>query len=412
MILYEIVVTLLALPLLPLLLLRLPVAEVRARLGAGLPRLTRSVWIHAASVGEVNAVRPLVEKILTAFPELPVVLTTTSVTGRETASGISGRIHAHLLPFDIPFLQRLALRRFHPRLAIVVETEIWPGMLGTLHHRGVPVILVNARISEKSLRRYRLLSPIFRPLLSAIKTVFAQSRTDADRFRELGVRNVVNAGNLKFAVRLPGVDVPAQRKAWGFGPEDFIVTLGSSRPGEERLLARVFHNLRGDIPNLRMIIAPRHLKRLDQALADLPPDEVRLLSDIGQSGRILVIDRMHVLTIAYAISDLALVGGSFVDYKGHNPLEPACYGIPVIMGPYHSACRDSVRILQENQAIRIMKADELDRQIRLLHHDEDTRRKMGEQARQTMKKGAQSLETIFAGIRNHLTPTLKQEGTQ
>lgn len=363
-------------------------------------RYDDSIWIHAASVGEVNAIKPLIIKLLKEYPTKQFIITTMTKTGNRMAQAIDKRIDVYYLPFDCYFLMRRVFARLNPSLIIIAETEFWPNMLCHAEKRSVPVILVNGRISQRSFPKYKKLTFFFAPLWKAIQKVNAQSELDKQRFVELGFEKVVDAGNLKFAIELPELDSDEIRRELGFTDADFVLCLGSSRPGEEKLIRNIYNDLRTEIPNLKLIVAPRHLKRLDEVRAIFKTH--RLYSEKGKSADILIVDTMGKLTMMYAACDIAIVGGSFFDFGGHNPLEAAYYRKPIIIGPYHQSCLDSVNKLNAADAVLVANNNELKQKIAYLFDNSPIRSTMGSNAKSILEQYSLSVKVNLDVVRNYI----------
>lgn len=358
-VLYQIVFFLLLLasaPLLPLLLL-----FPRVRKGFGmrlgiLPKLVRhrawlregSLWVHAASLGEVNAVAPVVRELLPKLPRLSLVFTCTTSAGREQAERLFPQAEACLLlPLDLPFLVEPWVRRFKPQLAVIAETEYWPSFLLALRRSGCRVLVANGRLTERSFRRYRLAGRAFAELLEQVDLFAMQGEEDASRLIGLGARRarVLISGNTKFDL---GADLEvireagrALRKSLGWEAESDVVVAGSTRPGEEALLLDAFRELRRNRSRLRLVLAPRHLERVPDVRALLKKGRWRFAvrsEGIGADDvEVLLLDTLGELRAAYTLAagrGLAWVGGSFRDFGGQNPLEPAALGVPVLFGPF------------------------------------------------------------------------------
>ena len=378
--------------LLPYLMYRFNRKELRQRMGFIRLQLKKSIWIHAASVGEVNAVKPLVLKLLGIFPDRRIVVTTMTATGQNAASEIDRRIQTFFLPFDCFLMMKRFFTKLSPQLIILVETEFWPNMLWRAKINKVPILVVNGRISDKSFPGYKRLIFFWKPLWKAVKAVNAQSEINALRFKKLGFMNVVVTKNLKFCLQLPIYQRNKLRNEFNFKEDDFIIVWGSSRPGEERLFYSVLQQLKEKIANLKIIIVPRHLKRLAEIESIFTVENYCLFSAPKKDAQILIVDKMGVLTKMYALADLAIVGGSFFEFGGHNPLEAAFYGIPILMGKYHNSCRDSVSELQKNKAIIISDEKKLVTDIFDLYKNKKKRREMGENAAKTLQENSDSLE--------------------
>lgn len=357
-----------------------------------IPNLTNSIWIHAASVGEINGLKPLIEAILANYPNEKLVVTTMTPSGRNIAKEISPRISCTLVPFDSTFLVKRFIRKINPKILVLAETELWFSMINECSKLSIPIILSNARISNRSYPRYLKHKRIFQPLIEKIEIVLAQSQLDLERFKELGAKRVLLGGNLKFCVNLPNFDESKLRQKYSFREEDIIITWGSSRPGEEVLMINNFFKLKEDFPNIKLIIVLRHISRIREVEAILECDDYTKLSNFTPGKAILLVDMMGVLNQFYAISDISIVGGSFCDFGGHNPLEPAFYAKPTIIGEYHSSCQDSVDKLSENGAIIISKDDRLLTDLKEMLENLAASKSLGEKANKTLKSHSNALD--------------------
>jgi 3-deoxy-D-manno-octulosonic-acid transferase len=372
---------LLLLPLAPLLLLH---PRVRAGLGERLgilPRALReqawlsegSLWVHAASLGEVNAVAPVVRELLPKLPRLALVLTCTTVAGREQARRLFPQAAACLLlPLDLGLLLAPWVRRLKPRLAVIAETELWPNFLRQLKRHGARVLVVNGRLTERSAKRYRWLGGAFAEVLELVDLFAMQAEEDAARLRGLGARpaRVLVTGNTKFDLAgdlAPAVaGAGALRKSLGWGPMVEPVIAGSTRPGEEALLLTAFRSLRRARPNVRLVLAPRHPERTEEVAALLKTERVKFVRrSQGASAAdadALLLDTLGELKDFYALAmpnGVAWVGGSFKDFGGQNPLEPAALGVPVIFGPSMRHFPEISQALLECAGARQLPAEEL-----------------------------------------------------
>ncbi|MBN1327397.1 MAG: 3-deoxy-D-manno-octulosonic acid transferase [Candidatus Cloacimonetes bacterium] len=399
---YIFISTILGLPVIIYVLFRFSGKERRERLGFFKFHIRKTIWIHAASVGEVNAVKPLILRLLEENIPMDLVLSTMTSTGREAARKVSDRIEVVYFPIDLQLIMVRAFRMISPGMIILVETELWPVFLTEAARKKVPVLIVNGRISDKSFPGYRRFLFFWKPLFRTIAAVCAQSAEDAGRFRELGFKQVENCRNLKFSVTLPEYDQITVKKETGFTEDDFLLVWGSSRPGEEKLLREVFAGLKKKISNLKAILVPRHLSRLSEILQIYQGCNFRLYSEPVKQVDILIVDQMGQLTKFYAIADITIIGGSFFGHGGHNPLEPAYYGKPIIMGKDHDSCRLSVNKLLENSGIIITEVRYLESAISELSTDSDKRTAMGSNAKKTLENEAGSLEVTLTMIRDFL----------
>lgn len=334
----------------------IPKDQIANRLGKNLPHSENPIWIHCASMGEINAIKPFIEKFRVEFPEYNIVISTMTKTGQSVAKSISDKIGTFYFPIDTDFIMRRVFNNLQPKMVIIAETELWPNLLNQAKLREIPVEIINARISKPTFKRYYRTRLFWKPLIKKIR-INAKSQIDADRFSKLGYKDVINAQNLKFCLNLPEYERDKTREELGFSLEDKILVWGSSRPGEELLVKSISEKLFEQIDNLKIVLAPRHLSRVDELFMLFP--EVNLFSDNNITLKWNIVDRMGVLTKFYAIADLAIIGGSFYDFGGHNPLEAAYYGVPTIIGEYHHSCQDSVQILQKNSGILVSDKNRL-----------------------------------------------------
>ena len=358
----------------------------------------KGIMIHSASVGEVNAVRPLVKALQAKYPNLKIVMTCTTLTGLQQAKTLN--IHAYLSVLDLPWLRKKQLQSINPQIIIIVETEIWPNLLYQAKRQGIKVAFVNARLSEKSVNRFKHLKSFLHFLEEPIKVIMTQTEADAVRFKNLFTVPVLYAGNLKFALQLPQYNELELRKKYGYNSEDFIICFGSSRPGEEDLLKSILPELKLSIPELKLIIAIRHTQRIGEVRALFPEAAIfsELQENVSEAADVLLIDTIGHLNEFYAICDLSIVGGSFVDFGGHNPLEPAFYGKPIIMGPYHISCAGSVQELLSFNAILISDSQNLKRDVIYLYQNPEKRKEMGENARICIERNKNALENHLRGL--------------
>jgi 3-deoxy-D-manno-octulosonic-acid transferase len=306
-----------------------------------------SLWVHAASLGEVNAVAPVVRELLPQLPRQALIFTCTTVAGREQARRLFPQATATLLlPIDLPWLLRPWIRRFKPRLVLLAETELWPNFLRELRVHGAQTLVVNGRLTERSFKRYRMLGRAFGDVLEQVAVFGMQAQADADRLIALGARpaRVVVAGNTKFdlAADLKEARDKAEglRRELGWRKDQAVIVAGSTRPGEEALLISVFAELRKKNVELCFVLAPRHLDRVEEAEAALKAAGLtfskRSQGSAAKGANVLLLDTLGELRAFYALAEpagLAWVGGSFKDFGGQNPLEPAALGVPVFFGP-------------------------------------------------------------------------------
>lgn len=402
MLIYRLLTSLLAGISYPFIKLRMKSKRDKQRIGILKNGFEKCVWIHAASVGEVNAVKPLIKQIMQKYSQKDFIMTTMTTTGLEAAKKISPKLVVSLFPIDVLFIQKRFYDTINPELIILVETELWPNMLYIARKRNIPVVMVNARISDRSFPKYRNLRFFWKPVWKVIKAVNAQSEKDARRFMGFKFNNVINAHNLKFCIDLPEFDRNTLRKELSYSEDDFIIVWGSSRPGEEKLFKDVFVRLKEKTNNLKVIIVPRHLHRIPQVCDIFNEYDYKLYSELKDSGDILFVDEMGILNMIYALSDIAIVGGSFYNFGGHNPLEPAFYGTSTIIGKYHHSCRDSVDRLLDNNGIIVSDKKKLADDIMRLYNNKELREQLGSNAKQTLGLNSDSLKTNLKILEKYL----------
>ena len=290
-------------------------------------RPQRLVWIHAVSVGESRAAEPLVRALAGALPEHRILITCTTAAGRETIRQLYGdSVLVSYLPYDFPESTQSFLDYFRPRLGVLMETEIWPNLLAQCASHGVPVLLANARLSEKSARGYRRLRPLVRPAFASLGAVCAQSSADAERLSALGARRVEVTGNLKFDVQ-PDATKLAAGRAWREALGRPVILLASTRDGEEAPL------LAAAPTDPLMLVVPRHPRRFDE-VASLAQSRRSRQPQPVPSDRVHLGDTMGEMAFYYGACDVAVIGGSFEPLGGQNLIEALACGAPVIVGPH------------------------------------------------------------------------------
>ena len=377
------------------------------RFGLGRRVATPSLWLHAVSVGEVSAAAALVRALHTSHPDMPFVLTTATPTGRAQAAALFGTdVEVRFLPYDTVGSVRRFLARIRPRAAIIMETELWPNLLHECGRRGVPVLFASARLAARSVPRYRRFGTLFSEGLRNA-WVAAQSAADADRFVALGAdpaRTRV-VGNLKFDMR-PGEAVAEngrelRRRYLGARP---VWTAGSTHEGEEELVLDAHTAIEGAVRGTLLVLVPRHPQRFEGVAALLARRGLvfdrRGRSDTVRPGaQVLLLDTMGELMDFYAASDTAFVGGSLVPVGGHNLLEPAALGVPVITGPYTQNGEEIAQLLiAAGGALEVADGVALaDAAARLLA-DPALRERMGESGRRFVEAHRGSLARLLALI--------------
>jgi 3-deoxy-D-manno-octulosonic-acid transferase len=367
-----------------------------------------TIWVHAVSLGEVTAAAPLIRALRIRHPRMPVVLTTATPTGRARAHSLFGdSVDARFIPYDTPGSMRRFLGRVRPGLAVIMETELWPNLFDQCRRRGIPLVLANARLSPRSVRRYRRFGALFRSLLSNDTLVAAQSAEDADRFLAIGaVRDRTHViGNVKFDVP---VDPEAARRgrelrsgSWGARPAWIA---GSTHAGEEEPVLRAHAELQSVAADALLLLVPRHPERFDSVAELLRRRGVRFErrsagTDLKPETQVLLVDTVGELAALYAAVDVAFVGGSLVPVGGHNLLEPAALGVAVITGPYQSNGWEIAQLLERaGAALQVADAPELAAALKRLFADPEGRRAIGRRGREAVEVNRGSVQRLLGLI--------------
>ncbi|MGO9317867.1 MAG: 3-deoxy-D-manno-octulosonic acid transferase [Terracidiphilus sp.] len=367
----------------------------------GVSSVRSLIWVHAVSVGEVLAVSRLVKTLDVALPDYLIAISTTTRTGQALARERFGASRVFYCPLDLPWAVRSYLNALQPRLFILAETEFWPNLLSGCYRRKIPVAVVNARISDRSWPRYRRLRWLWFPFLSRLSRVLAQSQTDAERLKAIGCLPVcvTVAGNLKFDVRVSGeTDVTRQLKKLSHDLR--LIVAGSTLEGEETALLEAWPRLLQADPQLAMVLAPRHPERFAAVATLLEKSGVAWVkrSNLRSApegslkplnpGQIVLLDTIGELASVYSLATVAFVGGSLVPAGGHNPLEPAQFGIPIVMGPHFANFRAITENLLAHQVLRISTTDALAATLIGLLQDPEAAKAMGNRARQIFEQQA------------------------
>ena len=360
------------------------------------PGFQGSLWVHAVSVGEVNAAQPLIKALRLDYPGAPVVLSTVTPTGAARVKQLFGDKVFHVyLPYDLPFAVRRFLNKIRPRLALIVETEIWPNLYFACRRRGIPLMIVNARLSERSLRGYKPLRALAKSALQCVRIIAAQSHRDAARYRLLGAdpRQIVVTGNMKFDMQIPRDAVAygaAMRLRWGLRRPVWVAA--STHEGEELAVLEAHLEVLKRLPDALLLLAPRHPERfrvVEHVVRDLGfKAGVRSVDEVPTlSHQVFVIDAMGQLMPFFAAADVAFVGGSLVPIGGHNVLEPAALCTPVLVGPHTFNFEEiTLSLIQHGGAQRVTNSGQLGSAALQLLLDPDKRTRMGLAARQVFER--------------------------
>lgn len=370
------------------------------------------LWVHAVSVGEVQAVQPLIRNLLGRTPALEVLVTTTTPTGAQRLKDLFGdRVQHAFTPYDLNWVMRRFLARAAPRLVLVVETEIWPGMLAGCNRRGIPVILANARLSARSARGYARLGRFTASTFQRFALIAAQSRPDAERFVQLGAdaARVVVTGSIKFDVQLPASlrdRAEVLRHGWGINSRVWVAA--STHEGEEEQLIAVQRRLRGRYDDALLVLAPRHPERFDRVAALLRREGLKSArrSEGGACASdcsIYLVDTMGELPVFLAAADVAFIGGSLVATGGHNLLEAAALAVPILVGPHSFNFAEITRLLVASEgAVQVGDPEVLQEQLAAWLGDAAERARIGENAFAFVQRNRGALERLLERIDEQL----------
>jgi len=391
---------------------------LRERLGGVPARLARQdakpvIWIHAVSVGEVLAVSGLIERLEKRLPSHRVVVSTTTVTGQQLARKRFGKQNVFYFPLDFKFAIKSYLRALKPKLVVLAETEFWPNFLRSASESGAAIAAVNARISDRSWPGYRRFRPLLTRVLRHIDLFLAQTEEDRGRLIDIGApeERVQVSGNLKFDMPAPNPPpiVNSLRNAFQQAGASPIIVCGSTVEDEEPLLFGAFENVRVSFPLAIMVLAPRHPERFE-AVADLLQRlgirfwRRSLWNGEAISGGVLLLDSIGELAAIYGLADIAFVGGSLVPRGGHNIIEPAQHGIPIIVGNHTENFRDIIGLFQTRDAVRVTGPAEFPLLLMELISNPAEREALGRRAAEALlsqrgatERTAQALQELLQG---------------
>jgi len=376
------------------------------RFGFSYPCLDgHTIWIHAVSVGEVQATAPLVRRLIKRFPNMSLLVTTVTPTGAARARALYADSVAHsYVPFEIPFAINRFFASVKPSIALIMETEIWPNLYHACGVRGIPLVLVSARISPKSVGKYRRWLPLFRETLSYGIVIAAQSEADAQRFRSLGANpdRTSVTGNIKFDIELPETLVAAgealRKSMFGNRP---VWIAASTHDGEEESLLDAHSQLRQSVPDALLVLVPRHPERFEDVANLLLRRGVKTVLRTAKTAcdeitEVFLGNTMGELPLFYAASDVAFVGGTLVSVGGHNLLEPAALGKPIVTGPHLFNTQDIADMFTTVGASTIVhNAAELASRLQLLISDRDLAELVGNKGREIVRQNRGALDRFL-----------------
>ncbi len=392
--------------LLPLLIYRLLFEEgfyYRVKQSAGVmptPTLEkiayhRAIWVHAASVGEVVAASPIVRELKKRYPDQMVVVSVVTATGHKMAQSIIPEADGHIFfPVDIPVITNRIVKIVDPEIIILIETELWPNFLRIAWKKKIPVMMMNGRISDRSMRRYSFVKHYTKKMLNQIRMLCMQSSFDVEHIIAMGAdpKRVIITGNTKFDQTYATVspeECAALKREFHFEGRGPVIVCGSTHSGEEEILMRTFARLKAEYPDLCVILTPREITRAPGVKAHVGANgfsvirrsEMGTNADDGRFHQVVILDTIGELGRLYSIADVVFVGGSLVKIGGHNILEPAAHGKPIIVGSYMFNFKEIFELLgRRGVCLMVKNEEELDQTLRGLLADPEKMKEMGEEA--------------------------------
>ncbi len=378
----------------------------------------RPIWLHAVSVGEVASLRELIERLSNFYPQYPLVISTITPQGKELACKLyKEKAFIFYLPLDLSFIIKRVVKQINPRIFLVVETEIWPNLYYFLSKRNIPIIILNARLSERSIKFYRLAKFLLRRVFNKISFVAAQDAVSSQRFLELGLTpfRLKLTGNMKFSTKAFSEAKLSEFKNHFqklVKEEEILFLAGSTHPPEEEIILETYKILKESYPQLRLLICPRHIERsqkisqiverfgfkplllsrwAERETLELSKDEVFILDTVGE------------LIYFYSLADIVFVGGSLAKYGGHNILEPAFFSKPIVVGKYMFNFQEIKKVfLEEGACIEVKSKKEFLSVLFKLIEDKVLREELGRRARNILDKSKDTLKENFEIIKNFL----------
>lgn len=404
--------------LLPIIFLRLITKSVKSpayrhrwqeRLGCSNHQLPNSIWVHAVSVGEAISAVPFVKALQKAYPHLPIVITTMTPTGSERVKAafekeLNQTIFHVYVPYDVPFAIQNFLKRMTPKILILMETEIWPNMITECHKQKISIVIANARLSPKSLKHYQMGHVVVRPLMDKVTFIGAQSQMDADRFVEIGAKfdKVKNIGNIKFDISWPDeVIEKGKLLRTQLGEARQVLIAASTHEGEEEIILSVYQKLKSQFPDLILLLVPRHPPRFERVASLCEAKGLVIVKRTDgklclSETDVFLGDTMGEMGIFYAASDIAFVGGSFTPIGGHNLLEPAALGLPILTGPHlHNFVYISEVLLAANGAVLVENEGVLFKTLNSLLMDPKLCQELGQNALAVVAQNKGALKRLL-----------------
>jgi len=372
----------------------------------------KSIWLHAVSVGETLAAAPLIRALQAHYPQHVLVVTTTTPTGSERVKALFGETVFHVYsPYDLPWIVSSFLKKIKPAVAIVMETELWPNMIASCAANGVPTVIANARLSEKSAMGYERFAPLTNHMLKQITAIAAQNATDGGRFVGLGLpeERLHNCGSIKFDLEIDSETqqhAQSLRQHWDSEQSRVIWLAASTHPGEDEIILETLRRLNLKLDNILLVLVPRHPERFDSVYDLCKRNKFNIArhskkEKVESFTNIVLGDTMGELLAFYGACDLAFVGGSLVPVGGHNMIEPAAWGKPIISGPHLHNFNEISQLLIAADGMQICTSeDELYHTVKEWSQNETKRKEVGSTAEQFALQNKGALQRIMKVIDN------------
>ncbi len=379
------------------------------------PRETGGIWFHTVSVGEFIAAVPLIEQVMVAHPEKSVVITTTTPTGSDQVKKHfadvldKGVTHVYL-PYDLPIFLKGFLKRLKPTLLVILETELWPNLIHSCHQHGTKVMVANARLSEKSAKGYAKFSSLSGQMLRKIDCLAVQNETDGRRFIKVGMpqENMQVTGSIKFDLTITD-ELREQGQNWRalWSAQRKVVLVASTHEGEDEIALEAFQQVLKTNATALLIVVPRHPERFDSVALQVKKQGLTLarrssLETLNGKTQVLLVDTMGELMQFLAASDVCVMGGSFVENGGHNPLEPAALSIPTLMGPSQFNFALICEQLEQAGGLLTVQPDQLAEELQVWLTDNELRKEKGEQALAVVNANRGAKQKVFELIMDNM----------
>ncbi len=367
--------------------------------------LSEVIWIHAVSVGEAEAAFPLIKHILKHYPNQRILVTTTTPTGSaRVLSVLQDSVQHVYFPYDLPWIVRRSLNTFKPTMLIIMEKEIWPNLFAACSTRKIPLYIVNARLSSSSAALYKMISPLIKPALCEVNAIIAQSEEDAQNFNEIGSNsdNTHVAGNIKFDIKIEKscVDEGSLLKRSLF-PGRFVWIVASTHEGEEDIFLSLYSRLKLKIPELILLLVPRHPERFNAVKTLAEQAQLKSMMRTGDEfckneTDVYIADTLGELKMLYATADIAFVGGSMVPVGGHNVLEPLAVGVPVLFGPEMTNFKEIARqVLSDQTARQCQNEEEIIQHVLSLYENPQLRKQLISKGQQFIHRNQGVTQMVF-----------------